>query len=284
MRTNNIIGDWSRLNDMEVNKKKSAIMFVTKRRFKQKKGTEHYPETDSYRHLGTLINRKGSLTKHVKSATMSMVRTATALMRIKNDKVPPKRLTQLFFILSKAVLDYPGPILHLQDKGIKTKFSRLSYKTIRMILGLRKSSPIKVIHQICGPPEEEWERRNLYYSLGLQDRRNNSRYLELIESKLKRAELRKRLQWPTIRLACITANAKGICTDCGNESITPAHIATHLNNERELFQHMLQLINETDSVSKLADLDQKKLQDLWIYYKKTFKFKKNKKQPGTKRT
>ena len=124
------------------------------------------------------------------------------------------------------MLDYPGPILHLQDKGIKTRFSRLSYKTIRMILGLRKSSPIKVIHQICGPPEEEWERRNLYYSLGPQDRRTNSRYLELMESKLKRAELRKRLQWPTIRLACITVTAKGICTDCGNEGITPAHIAT----------------------------------------------------------
>ena len=41
-----MIGDWSRLNDI-------AIMFVTKRRFKQKKGTEHYPETDSYKHLGS---------------------------------------------------------------------------------------------------------------------------------------------------------------------------------------------------------------------------------------
>ena len=113
-RANDKINVWSLENEMDVNKKKSAIMFVTKKRFKQKKGLEHYPETSSYKHLGTLINRKGSLTKHIKNVTSSMMRTATSLVRIKNDKVPPFRLTQLFFILSKAVLDYPGPILHLQ--------------------------------------------------------------------------------------------------------------------------------------------------------------------------
>ena len=32
-------------------------------------------------------------------------------------------------------------------------------------MGLRRSSPIAVINQICGPPQDEWERRNIYYTL-----------------------------------------------------------------------------------------------------------------------
>ena len=70
--------------------------------------------------------------------------------------------------------------------------------------------------------------------------------------------------WTTIRLACITVTAKGICRDFGNQGIIPAHITKYLYSERELFQHILQLINGPDLVSKLAELDQKKLQDLWI--------------------
>ena len=56
-QSNDKINGWSRENEMDVNKRKSAILFVTKKEFKQKKGLEHYPETSSYKNLGTLINK-----------------------------------------------------------------------------------------------------------------------------------------------------------------------------------------------------------------------------------
>ena len=114
-----ILNNWSNCNDMEVNPRKSAIMFVSKKRFRQKKHFTKYPETSSYKHLGTIINKKGSLTKHIKGTAKNMIRTATAVTRIKNDSVQPRRLTQLYFTITKATLDYPGPILHNQTEGSK---------------------------------------------------------------------------------------------------------------------------------------------------------------------
>ena len=98
---------------MEVNPKKIALMFVTKRRFRQKKGTIHYPETDSYKHLGTIINRKGALTKHFKPVASSMLRTASALIRIRNNQVPPKETDAVVFYSFKsgAGLPWPDPSL-----------------------------------------------------------------------------------------------------------------------------------------------------------------------------
>ena len=186
-------------------------MFVTKKKFRQKINTEHYPETTTYKHLGTNINKRGELNNHLKPVTNCMIRTALALIRIKNDGVPPKRLSQLFFILSKAVLDYPGPILHLQKDRLKSKFSRLSYKTARLILGLRRSSPIRILHQLCGDPKEEWKRRNMYYMLGSENRTTNVEYTKLVQDKTERTELRNRMTWQTLRVACLPLKAKGIC-------------------------------------------------------------------------
>ena len=72
-----IIKDWSRENNMEVQRRKCAIVFVTKKRFTQKKGEEHYPVSSHYKHLGAVVNGKESLTKHYKPTMMNIVRTAT---------------------------------------------------------------------------------------------------------------------------------------------------------------------------------------------------------------
>ena len=261
---------------MEVNLKKSAIMFVTKRRFKQKKHSKKYPETSSYKHLGTMINRKGSLTKHFKSTAMNMVKTATALTRIKNDSVMPKRLTQLYFIITKATLDYPGPILHNQTEGIKDRFRKLAYKTLRQILGLRRSSPIKVLHQLCGDPAEEWERRNLYYMIGKEARSTDTQYIEMVKKKRDRVRIRKYLSWPALRLACISLSAKGNCVECGEENVLPAHITKHAGRDSTIFNTILELIKTEDSLSNLAGLDIAILKRCWILYKKIFKFKPRK--------
>ena len=202
-----------------------------------------------------------------------MIRTASALVRVRNDKVPPKRLTQLFFILSKAVLDYPGPILHLQDQRVKDKFSKLSYKTFRLIMGLSRSSPIKIIHQICGTPEEEWERRNLYYSLGIEGRHNHQRYLDLVAAKEDKAKLRQTLTWPMLRLASIPKKAKGFCANCSAAKVTPIHIIEHAGPLQGIMTKIFGLLDEVDSVRRLAGLSQDESQQAWIFYKKTFKFK-----------
>ena len=41
----NNVKHWSATNDMDVNVKKSARMFVSKKKFKQKKHSVKYPET-----------------------------------------------------------------------------------------------------------------------------------------------------------------------------------------------------------------------------------------------
>ena len=55
--------------------------------------------------------------------------------------------------------------------------------TIISDLGLRKSSPIKVIHQITGILPEEWKRRYLYYSLSHTQKETNQRWLNLNTQK-----------------------------------------------------------------------------------------------------
>ena len=65
---------------MEVNNKRSAV-------------TENYPETRSYIHLGTGIDKKRLLAKYLKLATSAMIRIAKALIKIKNENNPPKRMT-----------------------------------------------------------------------------------------------------------------------------------------------------------------------------------------------
>ena len=110
-------------------------MFVTKKRFTQKKGEEHYPVSSHYKHLGAVVNGKGSLTKHYKPTMMNIVRTATALAKVRNDNTAPGKLIRLFITISKATLDYTGPILDSQKETLKRKFSKLSYKALRIILG-----------------------------------------------------------------------------------------------------------------------------------------------------
>ena len=143
-----------------------------------------------------------------------MIRTAVALSRVKNDTIEPRKLLQLYFTITKATRDYPGPILDNQKEGIKDKFRRIAYKTLRQILGLRKSSPIRILHQLCGDPADEWRRRKLYHSLGRELRNTDPEYLRLAEEKKKRALLRKHLTWPRLRLACISLGAKAECTQC----------------------------------------------------------------------
>ena len=175
-KIDNIIKRWSATNNMGVNVKKSALMFVSKKKFKQKKHSVKYPETNSYKHLGARINNKGSLAIHIKQTSSSMIITAVALSRVKNDTIEPRKLLQLYFTITKATLDYPGPILDNQKEGIKDKFRRIAYKTLRQILGLRKSSPIRILHQLCGDPADEWRRRKLYHSLGRELRNTDPEY------------------------------------------------------------------------------------------------------------
>ena len=66
-----IIDEWCYQNDMTINLKKSNIIFVTKKRFTQGKNSDKFPVTSFYKHLGALINKNGSLTKHIKASFSS---------------------------------------------------------------------------------------------------------------------------------------------------------------------------------------------------------------------
>ena len=268
-----IIKTWSKDNDMEVNPKKSAIIFVTKRKFSQgKNNLDKYPVALSYKHLGALINNRGSLTRHHKPTMMNMVRTSVALSRVKNDEIAPRKLFRLFFTITKASLDYTGPILDSQKESVKDKFRRVSYKTLRQILGMRRSSPISVIHQLCGDPAEEWRRRYLYYKLGL-DRDSDVEYKKLVEDKATRKKLRKHLTWPRLRIACISLGAKADCTVCGDERVLVSHILLHASTRRAIYETIMKLVATRESLTNLAGLEEETLKDFWLFYKKTFRFK-----------
>ena len=79
------------------------------------------------------------------------------------------------------------------------------------------------------------------------------------------------------RFACVPLNVKGLCTICKEDKVLPSHILTHVTDTRDFMTTVFDKIAEVDSVSKLADLDQRQLQKSWIYYKKTFSFNYNKK-------
>ena len=48
-----------------------------------------------------------------------------------------------------------------------------------------------------------------------------------MKAKEEKAALRKRLSWPAIRLACVPKKAKGVCSSCGEEKVTPSHVINH---------------------------------------------------------
>ena len=156
----------------------------------------------TYKHLGANIDRKCTLVKHYKPTVAKVMRAAIALARIRNDSVPPQKYIRLYMIISKATIDYTGPILDIQRESIKTKFRKLSCRALRTVLGMPRSSPISVLHQITGDPEKEWRRRNLYYKLG-KERENDKEY-NLVEEKKRIKKLRKTLSWPLLRTACIS--------------------------------------------------------------------------------
>ena len=275
-----IIKNWSTGNDMVVNKRKSAIVFATKKRFTQKKGEEHYPVSTHYKHLGATTNGKGSLTKHYKPTVMKMVSTSIALSRVRSDETMPGKLIRLYITISKATLDYAGPLLDSQKDSIKEKFRKISYKSLRIILGLRKSSPIAVLHQICGDPGEEWRRRYLYFSLG-PERNANDEYNDLVARKLMRKTIRKWLTWPQLRIANISLGARADCMICGESSVLVHHVIEHARERKASYKTIITLVAKKDSIQCLAGLDLNILASFWVFYKKNFKFKiKDKKRPG----
>ena len=114
IRLNKILTLCNTSNEMLINPEKNALMFVSRRKFKQPPMLTQYPEVKYYKYLGVMMKKNGTLLNHLKQTTQKMISTAVRVSRVKLDTSPPNKISQLFFILSKAVLDYLGPILHLQ--------------------------------------------------------------------------------------------------------------------------------------------------------------------------
>ena len=119
----------------------------------------------------------------------------------------------------------------------------------------------------------------MYYMLGSENRTTNVEYTKLVQDKTERTELRNRMTWQTLRVACLPLKAKGICNECGMEKVTPDHIKIHMTMERsEFWEEILNAIKYDNSLNRLADLYQEKLGNEWIFYKKAFKFFKLKRR------
>ena len=181
----------------------------------------------------------------------------------------------LFFVVCKALLDYPGSALHTQKITLKNRFARLANKTFRIFLGLRKSSPVRVIHQLIVDPMIEWERRHIYYSTTLDERKTDARWNEIKEMKEAASKLRKNITWQTIRIANVPIGAKGSCAICKISNLNIMHIFTHsnLNNNNDpngLPSRLTNILIQKNSIELLKLENQNDLKDLWILYKNYF--------------
>lgn len=249
-------------------------MFCSSNKFKQQQNYEYiFPEVKVYKYLGVLITSRAALTKHFKPVETKMLFQATRLAIVRSDKIPPQRLMTLFFVVCKALLDYPGTALHVQKKTLKERFVRLANRTFRIFLGLRKSSPVRVINQLIVDPTLEWERRHIYYCTDEEERKTHERYQEIMLMKKMAHDLRKDITWQTIRIANIPVGAKGTCALCKQGNLGTLHVFSHLNMNNypdRLPSRLGNILAQKNSLELLKKEKQEDLLTLWLFYKANF--------------
>ena len=58
---NNTLNNWCGPNEMDIDAFKSALMFVTKKKFKQSSTPIQFPEVKHYKYLGVIIKKNGTI-------------------------------------------------------------------------------------------------------------------------------------------------------------------------------------------------------------------------------
>ena len=184
--------------------------------------------------------------------------------------VKPNRLISLFYVLMKSVLDYGSELYLIQPfKTVRAGIIMLVKKTFKRTLRLKSGALDRVIWQMIGKPEDEWRRKMLRISDGL-DLPNHIEYQGLLMRKKQRRDLRKRLNWVVILVANTPFNAPQKCSKCKKE-MRFNHIQDYTSIEEwELMIRIQGVTRLDDSLTKLLEEQQDELVKFWRIYQDIF--------------
>ena len=113
-------------------------------------------------------------------------------------------MIQLFFIILKSAVDYGTSIYtKLKAKTTVEKFAKLIRVNLKKTLRLKQSTPDKVIYELIGRPELEWQRRLKEIEKSKEELKQDEDYINHQILRKERRELRKILTWEANYVASI---------------------------------------------------------------------------------
>ena len=156
MKKIGICEKWTQENKMKINEDKSELMIIKG----DKKLTEKYENKSVIKYLGIRISKNVTLDEHLKVCKRKMEMTVYKIANLAKSCMYPTRIIQLFFIILKSVIDYGSSIYtKIKAKTTIEKFAKLVRVHLKKALKLKQSTPDKVVYEMIGKPEEEWNRR-----------------------------------------------------------------------------------------------------------------------------
>ena len=152
---------WAENHNMKFNEKKSGLIILNNKKFKNLSNIKNIPLVNDYRYLGYEINRKCNLVTFMKWIRKKVF-TIIPKIKFATDKLSlhKKRLILKTLIISN--FDYIGPLIMLANQKEVNKIKATIWKATRMIFQLGPNVKNEIVEQLVSPNREKvWGRRTL---------------------------------------------------------------------------------------------------------------------------
>lgn len=262
-----VLENWSSLNNMVINRKKSAIMEFMHRRSKKPTLTinstlYNYPVTDKYKFLGTWLNCKLTLDdqmRHIAKKTYFLrSRLNVVLQNASLDY--RKNLWQIFVV---PMYEFCAPLYAYESS--KTKMlclNRMLRGSFRSYSGLKKTVKLSLLTELMGydmniRSEELKATSELKWQTRLQGEIYHTNLTQhAIEPGTKKTNACKYMPNTVVQYInmqtslCPTCKSKNIRSQCNDKHLRKTHQIAIINFE-ELRQHSIEIEEQQKSIKKV---------------------------------
>jgi len=147
-------------NQMQINKKKSAIMYhkINSKKLKKRREYHGYPIVSEYKYLGVVIDSKLSFKQHLEYIRKKIKNGFKLINIMKWKKLGTWRTTYVWMTYILPHLRY-GSLVFRNQKNLEgimsinksyNDYSKIYNGSVKWLYGLTKSSPNKMINTILG--------------------------------------------------------------------------------------------------------------------------------------
>ena len=152
---------WAENHNMKFNEKKSGLIILNNKKFKNLSNIKNIPLVNDYRYLGYEINRKCNLVTFMKWIRKKVF-TIIPKIKFATDKLSLHKSLPVIKTLIISNFDYIGPLIMLANQKEVNKIKATIWKATRMIFQLGPNVKNEIVEQLVSPNREKvWGRRIL---------------------------------------------------------------------------------------------------------------------------